>query len=212
MKRYVRSLDRLLVGTVISFAFGQAAYAEVFGDAISDSEMGLIPSYCRYTQTFPGSAKEPSIYQGYVERYGTGWTHMHHYCWALLAMARYDRPGNDRQTKNALARGAVADLNYVLRNAPAEFAFRFDVLTRKGKALIRNGQLKEARAVSEAVLNQWPDRADSYALAAELEWSSNRRGELSKLFELARPKVRDLERLEQIRAVYQESESRKRQP
>ncbi len=209
-EKFFRIAKRPLQVAAVFLVLGEAAQANVFGGPITDSEMALLPKYCNYTQTFPGSQKEPSVYEAYLQRYGVGWTHIHHYCWAMVGMNRFDRPGNTRMTKNTLATNAVSDINYVLKNAPENFVFRFELMTRQGKILIRNGMLKEARTVSDAVISQWPERADSYALAAELEVSSNRRGELAKLFEIARTKVKDPERLDQIRAVYQASGTQQR--
>jgi hypothetical protein len=206
---FARTGKKSLGAALISLSFWQSVHATPSG-GITDNEIALLPPFCSYTQSFPGTRRDPAAYEAYEKKYGGGWSHMHHYCWALVGMQRFERSNNNRMARNSLAMAAVNDIDYVLRNVDASFYFRFDIMTRKAKIFLRNGNLKEGRAVTEAVLKEWPDRADSYGLAAELEIASDRRGEVAKIFDSAQTKVKDPERLKQLRAVFVALDSQRR--
>src|SRR5690606_4910780 len=135
---------------------------------MTEAERRALPHWCEFTQSFDRAPGNPGHYNDHVARYGDGWTHVHHYCWALASLIRYYNFETSAQMKRHLANSALQDLNYVLRNAPTEFVLRFDILVRKTRVLQLLGSLPEALVLSEQIRAEWPERSDSHGLIAEV--------------------------------------------
>lgn len=170
-------------------------------DDMTPAEIKALPKWCTYTLTFRGEADAELQYQALVQRYGEGWTHVHHYCWALGAMIRHNQPGIAAQEQTGLVREAIANIDYVLRHAPREFFLRREVSSRKARLLQISGSLPAALEQAKAVAQEWPDRADSHGLVAEILLTMNRRQDARKVLDAAKSVVKDGDRLQKIRLV-----------
>lgn len=168
---------------------------------ISDEERGLLPRWCDFTQGFDRAPDAPGHYASYVQRFGEGWTHLHHFCWAMVNLQRYQRFDAGPQRKKGLAVAVIGDLDYVLREAPEDFVLLFDVYLRKAKLLLLEGELEAARRVSDLMVEKWPERADAHGLAAQVLIDSGRRAEAGRLLDRSVQQVIDKDRLRQIRSV-----------
>lgn len=194
----MKSLSRLLFLFTCHWAF--SAHAITFDEMTAD-ELRAIPPWCQHTQTFDRHPTAPNLYDSYVSRYGEGWTHVHHYCWALGSILRYSRFDQSLQSKQNLARSALDDIDYVLQRIGDDFVLRYEIMLRKARLLSMIGEANIAFQFSQQIISTWPDRADSYGVAAEILSILNRKDEATKLLVEAETRVKDKQRLEQIRAV-----------
>lgn len=170
-------------------------------EEMTPAERSSLPSWCEHTQSFRGPHGAQRAYNDYVSRYGPGWTHVHHYCWALASIIRYSRYDTTAELKRTLASSALADLDYVLRNAPEDFILRYEILARKIRLLVMIGEYSDAENLSETVRSKWPERADSYGLIAEVKLASNQRDDARRILDVGELVVKDKERLAQIRSA-----------
>jgi hypothetical protein len=170
-------------------------------DQMTTEELRALPRWCSFTQTFERNPRAPGHYDDHLARYGPGWTHVHHYCWALGSMLRYSQFSTSAQMKRSLATSAIADIDYVLRNAPEDFVLRNEIVTRKARILIIAGSPGEGLSIAEQVAKEWPDQADSHGLVAEALLALKRRGDAKKVLDEAESRVKDNDRLARIRSA-----------
>lgn len=184
----------------VALALAMSAHA-LTPNEMTEAERRALPRWCEFTQSFDRSPRNPGHYHDHVARYGVGWTHVHHYCWALASLIRYYNFETSAQMKRTLANSALQDIDYVLRNAPEDFILRFEIFVRKARVLMALGALSEAHALSERIQTEWPDRSDSHGLVAEVLLQMNQRQNAKNLLIAAEPLVKDRERLSQIRSA-----------
>ncbi len=93
-----------------------------------------------------------------VTRYGDGWTHMHHYCYALVDNMRLDRYSARNNPCYASWPRALANIDYVLRNTDTtrDFPFRQEALARKARLLARFSDPAAALATAGQLMAEWP--------------------------------------------------------
>lgn len=120
---------------------------------ITTQEMALISQYCRYTQTFKNesghsesSLKPSPAAQRWVAVMGPTFWHMHHYCWGQISVLRANRSNSSTGgiSRTSLLESAVADYNYVIRNAPRDFVLLPEILSRLGEVEVRLGRIADA--------------------------------------------------------------------
>ncbi len=188
----------LLPCCLILFASG--SYARVGGE-YTKAELATLPKWCHSTQSFTQESQTRRTYDDYVARYGQGWTHLHHYCWALVAMMRYDRINNTAQDRRGYAASALADMRYVLDRTQPDFVLWFEIVSKRTRLLIRERIFDQALESANSALAAFPNRADSHGLKAEVLLETGRRGEAKKVLDDAKTVVADSDRLEKIRLV-----------
>lgn len=184
----------------ICIGLAQANTASAAG-RFTPAEEALLPAYCEFTQTWAKTNERQRKYAEYLRRFGNGWKHMHHYCWGLVSLSRATRHNAQVNKREYHTRKAIDDFDYVLQNAPQDFVMLFQIAYRKARALIVNQQLLEAEKVSKELLQRWPDRADSYGIAAEILLARKRPGLAGEILEKAKSIVKDTNRLKRIRAA-----------
>ena len=167
----------------------------------TNEELAALPRWCHATRGFSELPGPGNSFKDYMARYGPGWSHVHHYCWALTSIMRYDRFGNSRQAKAGYAMSALGDIRYVLNRVEPDFVLWADIVNKKTRLLIRERELDQAMASAREMLAAYPERADSYGLMAEVLFEVGRRGDARKILEEGETKVKDPERLEKIRSV-----------
>jgi thioredoxin-like negative regulator of GroEL len=116
-------------------------------------------------------------------------------------MLRFNQPSTSAQLKRSLTRSAIADIDYVLRNAPEDFVLRNEILARKARILIVAGSPDAAFEIAEQVAAKWPEQADSHGLVAEALLALGRRSDAKKVLDAATSSVLDKDRLARIRSV-----------
>ena len=149
------------------------------------SEVSLLPEYCKHTQVFKDRFSTIESYNQWQERMGPTFSHLHHYCWGMVAIQRTNKPGVTKQDRDHWLRTSVNEIEYVLRNAESSFVLLPELLTRRGVSLSKLKQFSAAeesfRRAIESKLDYWPahlglaqlfvDRGDKSAARKYLEQS-----------------------------------------
>ena len=105
-------------------------------DNVTDAEMALLPRYCpdtfgfkygdAYTNTSPNAPK-------WVGMMGKGFWAMHHYCWALINLARAQKPMVPANLRQAMREYAIGDMQYVIENTAPDFIMLPEIYTKIGE-------------------------------------------------------------------------------
>lgn len=168
---------------------------------VQPEERALLPNWCNAVQGWldrPGAHEE---YRRLVAGYGRGWTHMHHYCWALVDLARLDRQAGRRSGPRGSLSAAIGNIDYVLRNTEPGFPPRADILTRKARALARHGNAQSAAETANQLIAEWPEHADGYVILAGLLVKSGQREQAMQVLAKGSETVTDKERFERLKAT-----------
>lgn len=104
---------------------------------ITEEEMGLLPKYCPYTQTFNkgvrlGMANDP-VGERWLETVGAGFWSLHHYCWAQIQHQRAARSDTSAQEARSLREEALANLTFVIKNSPPDMVLLPEIYTWIGR-------------------------------------------------------------------------------
>jgi tetratricopeptide (TPR) repeat protein len=130
---------------------------------ITPAEMALIPKYCPDTNTFgyggTADTQSPNAPK-WVALMGKGFYRVHHYCWALIALLRAERPTVSKQEKIGIWEGAMSDLQYVIDYAPPDFVLLPEIYTKMGEVELKLNRPREAEThLTKAVAlkrDYWP--------------------------------------------------------
>lgn len=187
------------LGLMLGMAAAPIALAQR-NDA-TKAEIATLPQWCHSTQSFDTTPTLNARYRENLARYGSGWSHVHHYCWALLSIGRIDRFGNGTQERQGHTRAAVADIDYVLDKVDSGFVLWAEMMAKKIRLLSRMREFDTALKVSEQMVNTLPESAEGYGLQAETLMLSGSRAQAIQVLIGAEKKVKDIGRLDQYRKV-----------
>ena len=156
----------LAAGTTAYGAFDIPGYPnDVTG--YDPREIAMLPRYCIFTPTFvqagvPGSNDVQAL-NHWKSVMGETYKAMHHYCWAMMKTNRANVLAPDRPTRQAWLEVSIADFDYVIANAPRDFALLPEILTKKGENLIALGKsvqgLGELLRAIDLKSDYWPPYA-----------------------------------------------------
>lgn len=166
-----------------------AAAMQRRGMPIVRAEDRLLPTECLYTNSTAHSVARPDVYAALVQRYGEGWTHMHHYCTALRLTLEYHRRGHSPQRRATLGNRIIGELDYVIRNSPPDFELLPMVLTRKIESLTLLGRAREAFETAIELTERFPDLAEGHARVAAMMRRAGRAAEADAVLARARAMV-----------------------
>jgi len=142
-----RGLVHAAFGTVL-LILATSAYAGKPVE-ITDSEMALLPKYCADTQTFKyGGESSPNMSPNapmWVERMGRGFWAMHHYCYALINLARAQKPSMPANIRQATRKYAIDDMDFVIASTNADFVMLPEIYTKIGEVQLLLKNVPEAR-------------------------------------------------------------------
>ena len=160
---------RALLGVVlcgIVLAPAEPAAAGRLTD-FSQAEFLTLPRVCLAQRFINEELASPAVPQSERDELdrtlGHSYLHYHHYCWAVLLMARAARPGGDKYDYIR----AVDNLDYVLHRADPSFVLLPDVYVRKGNALERMGAGAAAVDEYRNALRVNPKYTPAYLALAE---------------------------------------------
>lgn len=161
---------------------------------VTDEEMALLSPWCNHTNGMPG-------YQEMVNKYGQGWTHMHHYCYAELdALRLYKAPRTRTGDRGSYAR-ALNNLDYVLKRTTPDFAFWHEAMILKIRLVDRHVSQEAAIGFARQLLKGRPDLADSYTILAGLLLKSHKQEEAQQVLAEGAEKASDKERFERLKSI-----------
>lgn len=113
---------------------------------MTDAEFNLLPAFCRHqSHVSQRHANVPrSIYWENV--LGDSFSHVHHYCWALVNLGRSYRTGMAKAQRRTALISAAGDVNYVIERSHPDMPLLAEFHTTRGQALLLAGEAKEAEA------------------------------------------------------------------
>ncbi|MCG2577758.1 hypothetical protein LZ012_12210 [Dechloromonas sp. XY25] len=122
------------------FSAGTLIVQTAYAFPATDTEMALVPNYCRDTQGFGygDATSNPSPRSGHwVSLMGKTFWAMHHYCRGLIKRNRAMKSGISHEERQHLLKSAIDEYEYVLNNnKDAEFILLPEIYTRIGEASI----------------------------------------------------------------------------
>lgn len=142
-----------VVGSLLFWS--SSAFAQP--EAITKTEIALLPAYCPDTNTFGyGGEYNPSPNAAkWVSMMGRGFWAMHHYCWALIRLTRAEKAGVPPVVQRGYRQAAIGDLYYVVEHSPPDFIMLPEIYTKIGEV--------------QLLLKQFPDARKSFELARSLK-------------------------------------------
>ena len=145
--------------------------------ALDAREVRLLPPYCVYSQIFSWKYKPNEAEKKRWEAaLGPTFTHIHHYCFALLKTNRALFLTKEMRFRMFYLNDSLNEFKYIIDRSPDDFVLLPEILTKKGENLVRLGQgafaVFEFERAIELKPNYWPpyaQLADYYKSAGEKE-------------------------------------------
>ncbi len=136
------------------------------------SELRALPPYC-----IPRLMENDKAgWQAGLVRFGEGWNHLHHYCYALNWINRYYKTF-DQNARRFYLQSAIGDMAYVFNHTAPDFSLRPEMHVQKGKLLASAKRNVEAVNEFEQALQKNPNYVEAYAALSDLY---NNTGQKSK--------------------------------
>ena len=164
------------------FVFSLFVYSSaVYADRVeSPAELTRLPAYCRGTQQVREISQDPTPISVYIAKYGEGYNHLHHYCWALNTEHRVSRD-NPSDGKFWLS-NAIGDIDYVLRNnRDPHFIFLPEIYTSKARILFKLDQGSDAVQWLQKAIATRPDYVPAYARLSDYYANQGNKAEAIKI-------------------------------
>lgn len=181
--------------------------------AYDPREVGRLPKYCIYTQSFrdsvQGGRDEAQISYWY-STLGDPFHSLHHYCWGLMKLNRALFLARDGQTRTFYLGSAIQEFDYVLDRTPESFILAPEILTKKGQALIRMGRGPIAVPILEKAIALKPDYWPPYVQLSEHYRASGQIGQAKEVLQKAIEQSPGTESLKQRLAELEGSKSKQR--
>lgn len=181
MKMTIRAkFSKLIAAGLLIFA---TAGAQAF--PASETEMALVPSYCKDTQGFGygDATSNPSPRSGHwVSLMGKTFWHMHHYCAGLIKRNRAMKAGMRIEERRHLLGSAIQEYQYILdNNKDPDFILLPEVYTRIGEASILIANPTAAEKAFARARQIKPDYWPAYSHWAEYLIQTGKRAEAKQL-------------------------------
>ena len=128
-------------------------------------ELSLLPEYCRDVQSvlYGDATTNPSPRSGHwVSLMGSDFWHMHHYCYALVAVERAKAPGLSSLSRRALLDKAEGDYFYVVKNCQPDMVLMPEVWLKIGELMLQFNRPSEAMTAFENSRALQPDYWPAY--------------------------------------------------
>ena len=133
----------------------------------TEAELAVLPTYC--VEKLRGSGCDWSCSQKWLPSLGPIIYHLHHYCFALVALGRHYRSGNPVD-RGFFLQEAEDNINYMTRitdPAVENSALMPEIYLTKGKVLTLEHRDAEAANAFLHAIQLKPDYADPYAAMAD---------------------------------------------
>lgn len=141
----------------------------------TDDEWQRVPRYCMDTMGI--MSRYHANGRHWIGVMGPSFSHMHHYCWALMYVNRAAKSIRSEREKQDLWGLARNDYQYVVNNATPDFVMLPEVYTRLGEVELLRGFPEKAAAAFAEASKRKPDYWPAYARWAEYLRSKGKRSE-----------------------------------
>jgi tetratricopeptide (TPR) repeat protein len=136
--------------------------------ALDAREVRLLPPYCVYSQIFSWKYKPNEVERKRWEAaLGPTFTHIHHYCFALLKTNRALFLTKEKRFRMFYLSDSMNEFKYIIDRSPDNFVLLPEILTKKGENLVRLGQGAFAVFEFERAIELKPDYWPPYAQLAD---------------------------------------------
>jgi len=103
-----------------------------------------------------------------IRTIGGRWGGIHHYCWALVDIAKAQRAMIGPQSREFHYRNAIGNIDYVLIRTDPDFVLRPELLTRRAEVLHKLKREEEAEDAFREAMHAKEDYWPAYRGLAEL--------------------------------------------
>lgn len=145
LRQGVHSRRRLAVCVIIMVHLFLAGPAYALME-MTEEEYALLPEYCRHKGAVSTSHPVPPRSPKWEAYLGSDFEHIHHYCWALVWIARSYRVGTTERDRAHYLGVAEGDIKYSLRHTADKSPLRAELLTKQMEIKI---QLRNERAAEQ---------------------------------------------------------------
>jgi hypothetical protein len=151
-----------LLGCLGTMQMDSAVSKELWAP-MDDLELKALPFYC----TPRIKENDKAGWQAGLARFGVGWNHLHHYCYALNYINRYSKTFKQDDRK-FYVQEVIGNIDYVLQHAPQDFWFRPEMLTVRGKMLVSAKRGSEAMSNFMKAISENKNHAPAYVALSYL--------------------------------------------
>lgn len=195
MKPGSHHLLRATLGAALLALFLPTAQASS-PPGLTRHEMALTSPFCRHAQLF---GHDKAAYREMLRRYGDGYRHIHHYCWAEIDAMRLYK--HDTDPGYASVKRAIANLDYVLDQTSPSFAFWKDAMMLKARLIEQHAGPAHAIPLAQQIVQALPEFADGHILLAKLLLKTDRRADAMAVIDRGSQLVSDKSRFQQLKGA-----------
>lgn len=191
-------MKRILRLTALTAALAAPMGANAFesNPNIKPHEWKLLPPACLYVE---GAPRRHSPEARQLHAGDKSWTHMHHYCWAIVQTFRtYSHKVSPRETRLYFG-AAVENLNYVIARSSPGFPLRPDMFVRKANLLARLGNFIEAADAARQLISENPRFPEGYVALADVQIRAGRQDQARQTLAKGDEAVEDKARFELLK-------------
>ena len=193
----------LIIATYISlFLFSDLSYGVDLARPATDEDFAVLPPYCK-TRTLSGETRyvDPSLKKLWMDRFGSDFQHVHHYCWGLFYVYKAHKTFNKGE-RNAFLGYAIGEMQYTQKHTSPQLVLQPKISYDIGK--IREELDDNAGAIQDyyKCIKLNPKIATPYAAISDLFKKQNNTKEALAILEQGlkyKPKSKALlKRLEKL--------------
>lgn len=144
---------------------------------MSKSEYDLLPVYCRNQGNVSGQHYKPDNEAKWRNALERNYAHIHHYCWAMVHIARSYKAGLSESQRRYSLTTAIADIQYSLERSTEDFVLIPEMYTRLGEAYLGLRDDKNAEAAFEKAWTVNPAYSPAYVWWAQHQLSQGKKRE-----------------------------------
>ena len=177
---------RLRNVVVMCAAWACVSASQAIPPNMTAGEIARLPEYCVDTFSFTkqwaqySPTPRQARWEGLMGK--TFWS-IHHYCWGLIIANRTGRIGLNPQERDGMFASAIAEIYYVIGEAPPDWVLLPEMYTRAGEYFARRGRYIEAVEHQERAIALKADYWPPYVALIDLHISYKRRSLAEKVLQ-----------------------------
>ncbi len=153
--RWIGKCCFCVVITSLLFINDSAATMEM-----TSEEYALLPEYCHHKKWVSTKHPEPPLSRKWENFFGPDFLPVHHYCWALVWLARSYRSGQTSEERHFKLLKADGDIQFVLDNTSNKFPLTAELYTKQIAIRSMRNDLRNAEKAFQAAVafdeTYWP--------------------------------------------------------